>query len=42
MTLERTDEPGLISTEGGAKAVWTDVEGRKSAPLPDWVHAHLG
>ncbi len=39
MTLERTDQPGVIYTEGGAKTVWVDFPKQKSAPLPDWIRA---
>ena len=41
VTLERTDEPGVVYAEGGATTVWTDYAARKSAPLPDWFRAHL-
>ena len=37
MTLERTDEPGVIYAEGGATTVWSDYAAKKSAPLPDWL-----
>jgi acyl-CoA thioester hydrolase len=37
ITLERTDTPGVIYAEGGAKTVWTDFKAQKSTPLPDWV-----
>ncbi len=40
-TLERTDEPGVICAEGGAKVVWADYPAKKSVPLPDWLRAHL-
>jgi acyl-CoA thioester hydrolase len=39
MTLERTDQPGVIYTEGGAKTVWVDFPKQKSAPMPDWIRA---
>jgi acyl-CoA thioester hydrolase len=39
LTLERTDEPGVLYAEGGAKTVWTDYAAKKSAPLPDWMRA---
>ena len=39
ITLERTDNPGLIYAEGGAKTVWTDARLQKSVPLPDWLRA---
>ncbi len=41
LTLERTDEPGVVYAEGGAKTVWTDHAKRKSAPMPDWFRALL-
>ena len=37
ITLERTDNPGVIYAEGGSKTVWTDFKAQKSAPLPDWL-----
>ena len=41
-TMERTDEPGVIYAEGGARTVWTDYAAKKSAPMPDWFRARLG
>jgi acyl-CoA thioester hydrolase len=41
LTLERTDQPGLIWAEGGAKTVWTDYRAKKSVPMPDWFRALL-
>ena len=35
MTLERTDEPGVICASGGAKTVWVNYERQKSVVLPD-------
>ena len=40
-TIERTDEPGVVYAEGGARTVWTDYAAKKSAPLPDWFRKHL-
>ena len=40
-TIERTDEPGSVYAEGGARVVWTDYRAKKSAPMPDWFRAHL-
>lgn len=37
ITLERTDNPGVIYAEGGSKTVWTDFKAQKSVPLPDWL-----
>jgi acyl-CoA thioester hydrolase len=39
ITLERTDNPGVIYAEGGSKTVWTDFKAQKSAPLPEWLRA---
>ena len=41
LTLERTDEPGVLYAEGGATTVWTDHTTRKSMPMPDWFRALL-
>jgi acyl-CoA thioester hydrolase len=35
VTMERTDRPGVVYAEGGAKVVWTDSRIQKSVPLPD-------
>jgi acyl-CoA thioester hydrolase len=34
-TLEREDQPGVITTSGGAKMVWVDFKAQKSVPLPE-------
>lgn len=39
ITLERTDQPGLIYAEGGATTVWIDFPAQKSMPLPAWLRA---
>lgn len=39
VTMERTDLPGVVHAEGGAKMVWTDFKAQKSAPMPDWLRA---
>lgn len=39
VTMERTDDPGVVYAEGGAKMVWTDFKAQKSAPMPDWLRA---
>lgn len=36
MTLERSDEPGVVYANGGATTVWVDYKAQKSAPLPVW------
>ena len=40
-TIERTDEPGVLYAEGGARVVWSDYAARKSTPLPDWFRTLL-
>ena len=40
-TIERTDQPGVVYAEGGARVVWTDYRAKKSAPMPEWFRAHL-
>jgi acyl-CoA thioester hydrolase len=37
ITLERTDEPGVIYASGGSKTVWIDFASAKSVPLPDFI-----
>jgi acyl-CoA thioester hydrolase len=37
--LERTDEPGVVYAEGGARTVWSDFAAKRSAPMPDWFRA---
>src|SRR6185295_10795959 len=39
ITLERTDRPGMIYAEGGAKTVWVDFPKQKAVPLPAWLRA---
>ncbi len=41
ITLERTDEPGVIYASGGATTVWIDFPQGKSVPLPQWLLPHL-
>lgn len=40
-TMERADAPGTIYAAGGATTVWVNFPAQKSAPLPDWLRAHL-
>jgi acyl-CoA thioester hydrolase len=42
MTLERTDDPGLICADGGATTVWVDYKAQKSVPLPGWLRDAIG
>ena len=41
VTLERTDEPGVLYATGGATTVWIDFPSKKSKPLPPWLRAAL-
>ena len=41
LTLERTDEPGVVYANGGAKTVWVDFKAKKSQPLPDWLRERV-
>lgn len=42
LTLERTDQPGVLYASGGAKAVWIDTARQKSAPLPAFLREVVG
>ena len=37
ITMERSDDPGIVWAEGGARMVWIDFATQKSVPLPDWL-----
>lgn len=39
ITLERTDQPGVLYATGGATTVWIDFPKQQSVPLPDWLRA---
>src|SRR6218665_666853 len=41
ITLERSDQPGVIYAAGGATTVWMDFPAQKSTPLPDWLRAQI-
>jgi acyl-CoA thioester hydrolase len=41
MTLERSDQPGVVHANGGATTVWIDFKAQKSRPLPEWLRALL-
>ncbi len=41
VTLERSDEPGVVYATGGATTVWLDFPAKKTLPLPDWLRAIL-
>ena len=40
-TMERADAPGVVHAAGGATTMWVNFPAQKSAPLPDWMRAHL-
>ncbi|MDQ6685704.1 MAG: acyl-CoA thioesterase [Pseudomonadota bacterium] len=42
VTLERTDEPGVIYASGGSTTVWIDYRAGRSVPLPAKVRALVG
>ncbi len=42
LTIERTDQPGVLYASGGAKTVWIDYANEKSVPLPDAVRRLIG
>ena len=41
LTLERTDDPGVVYSNGGATTVWVNFREQKAMPLPDWLRALL-
>lgn len=42
ITLERSDQPGLVYAAGGATTVWMDFPAQKSTALPDWLREKIG
>jgi acyl-CoA thioester hydrolase len=42
VTLERTDEPGVVYASGGATVVWINFPEQRSAPLPAKLRTLLG
>jgi len=41
VTMERSDDPGVIYADGGATTVWVDFRAQRSMPLPQWMRDHL-
>jgi acyl-CoA thioester hydrolase len=37
VTLERSDQPGVLYATGGATTVWLNIPQGKTVPLPDWL-----
>lgn len=42
VTLERTDEPGVLYATGGAKTVWVNYRQEQAVPFPESVRALIG
>jgi acyl-CoA thioester hydrolase len=40
-TMERADALGVVCAAGGATTMWVNFPAQKSAPMPDWLRAHL-
>jgi acyl-CoA thioester hydrolase len=40
-TLERTDQPGVVYSAGGATTIWVDFPKQKAVALPDWLRARV-
>jgi len=41
VTLERTDQPGVLHATGGATTVWLNIPQGKAVPMPDWLRRVL-
>ena len=41
VTLERSDEPGVLYATGGATTVWLDFPAKKTLPMPDALRQAL-
>jgi acyl-CoA thioester hydrolase len=39
VTLERTDQPGVLYATGGATTVWLNIPQGKAVPMPAWLRA---
>ena len=42
VTMERTDQPGLVYAAGGATTIWVDMRAKKAIDLPEWVRTLVG
>jgi acyl-CoA thioester hydrolase len=42
VTIERTDEPGVVYANGGATVVWINYPEGRSVPLPEEIRNLLG
>ena len=41
ITMERSDDPGTVWAEGGARMVWLDFKTNQSLALPDWLREKI-
>jgi acyl-CoA thioester hydrolase len=41
LSLERTDDPGVVYSNGGATMVWVNFREQKAVPMPDRLRALL-
>jgi len=41
VTMERSDDPGVVYADGGATTVWVDFKAQRSMPLPQWMRDKL-
>jgi len=41
VTMERSDDPGTIWAEGGARMVWIEFASNRSVPLPGWLRERI-
>jgi acyl-CoA thioester hydrolase len=41
VTMERSEDPGTVWAEGGARMVWIDFTNNQSLVLPDWLRAQI-
>jgi acyl-CoA thioester hydrolase len=39
VTMERSEEPGVVCAEGGATTIWVDYAAQKAKALPEWLRA---
>jgi acyl-CoA thioester hydrolase len=37
ITMERSDDPGTLWAEGGARMVWIDFKDNGALALPEWL-----
>ena len=42
ITLERSDEPGVLYATGGARTVWVNYRQERSVPLPEALRRLIG